>query len=111
MEQRRGVDSDVDLRDPGQDREWQRHRFVLPAIALGGMLGASARHAADLLWPTATGEVPWGTWGVNVVGSLLIGVLMVVEAGLMWKYVKAGPPPEDEVLARSDDDAELTFAY
>ena len=41
----------------------------------------------------------------------LIGVLMVVEAGLMWKYVKAGPPPEDEVLARSDDDAELTFAY
>ena len=79
---------------------------------------------------TEMGRQPWSVFGVlktatsvspgvgaasmliSVIAlTVLIGVLMVVEAGLMWKYVKAGPPPEDEVLARSDDDAELTFAY
>jgi CrcB protein len=78
MEQPRGVDPDVDLHEPDQAREWQRHRFVLPAIALGGMVGASARHGADLLWPTSRGEIPWATLGVNVVGGLLLGVLMVL---------------------------------
>jgi len=83
MREPHGVDPDVDLHDPGQVREWQRHRFVLPAIALGGMLGASARHGADLLWPAKPGAVPWTTLGVNVLGCLLIGVLMVlvVEVG------------------------------
>jgi len=78
VQQRRGVDPDVDLHEPGQAREWQRHRFVLPVIALGGMLGASARHGAELLWPTAGGSVPWATLGVNTLGCLLIGVLMVL---------------------------------
>ena len=83
MHEEHGADPDVDLHDPDQAREWQRHRFVLPAIALGGMLGASARHGADLLWPAKPGAVPWTTLGVNVLGCLLIGVLMVlvVEAG------------------------------
>lgn len=78
MPQPRGVDPDVDLDDPRQAREWQRHRFVLPVIAAGGMLGASARHGADLLWPARDGAVPWATLGVNVLGCLLIGVLMVL---------------------------------
>ncbi|MBI2243845.1 MAG: fluoride efflux transporter CrcB [Nocardioides sp.] len=77
------VDPDVDLHAPGQHREWSRHRFVLPAIALGGMLGASARYAAARVWPTPEAGVPWTTLGVNAVGCLLIGVLMVfvVEVG------------------------------
>jgi CrcB protein len=77
------VDSDLDLHISSQRDEWQRHRVVLPVIALGGMVGASARYGADLLWPTASGGVPWATLGVNAVGCLLIGVLMVhvVEVG------------------------------
>lgn len=77
------VDPDVDLYAPGQRREWSRHRFVLPAIALGGMVGASARYAAARVWPTPDSGVPWTTLGVNAVGCLLIGVLMVfvVEVG------------------------------
>ncbi|HYF71931.1 MAG TPA: fluoride efflux transporter CrcB [Nocardioides sp.] len=72
------VDPDIDLHVPGQRVEWSRHRFVLPAIALGGMAGAGARHAAAERWPTATDGMPWTTLGVNAVGCLLIGVLMVV---------------------------------
>lgn len=77
------VGPDVDPRAPGRRREWSRHRFALPVIALGGMTGASARYAAARIWPTSDAGVPWTTLGVNVVGCLLIGVLMVfvVEAG------------------------------
>jgi CrcB protein len=75
------VDPDVDRR--GRPHDWHRHRFVLPVVAAGGMLGASARYAAGLAWPTHSGQVPWTTLGVNVLGCLLIGVLMVfvVEVG------------------------------
>lgn len=77
------VDPDADLRDPRQRREWTAHRWVLPTIALGGMLGASARHGLELAWPAATGDFPWATFVTNVVGCALIGLLMVhvVELG------------------------------
>jgi fluoride exporter len=77
------VDPDVDLHVAAQRDEWRRHRVVLPVIAAGGMAGASARHAVDVLWPPASGGLPAGTLGVNALGCLLIGVLMVyvVEVG------------------------------
>ena len=77
------VDPDVDLHVPAQRREWSRHRFVLPVIAVGGVLGASARYAAALTWRTPAEGMPWTTLTVNAVGCLLIGVLMVfvVEVG------------------------------
>jgi CrcB protein len=77
------VDPDVDLHVPSQRREWRRHRFVLPVIAAGGMLGASARHGAAEVWPTDADALPWTTLTVNAIGCLLIGVLMVfvVEIG------------------------------
>jgi len=71
------VDPDIDLHAASQRREWSRHRFVVPVIAVGGMVGASARYAAAELWPTAADAMPWTTLGVNAVGCLLIGVLMV----------------------------------
>ncbi|MEW2619108.1 CrcB family protein [Streptomyces sp. NPDC048106] len=51
---------------------------VLAAVAAGGALGACARYAAALLWPTASGAFPWTTFWVNVAGCAVIGVLMVV---------------------------------
>ncbi len=77
------VDPDIDLHVPGQRVEWHRHRFVLPAIAAGGMVGASARYAAGRVWPTSGHDLPWTVLGVNAVGCLLIGALMVavVEVG------------------------------
>ncbi len=77
------VDPDVDLRSPRQRRELHTHRSVLPVIALGGMLGAAARHGLELAWPPGPGTLPWATLLTNVSGCLLIGLLMVhvVEGG------------------------------
>ncbi|WP_323102025.1 fluoride efflux transporter CrcB [Intrasporangium sp. YIM S08009] len=77
------VDPDVDLTVPAQRREWGAHRYVLPVIALGGVLGACARYGLAQAAPAQPGSIPWTTLSINVSGSLLIGVLMVfvVEVG------------------------------
>ena len=73
------VDPDVDLRVPQDRAELGRHHVsVLAAIAVGGALGALGRHLVGEAWPTAPGAFPWGIFGVNVSGCLLIGVLMAV---------------------------------
>ncbi|MFJ4674825.1 fluoride efflux transporter FluC [Kitasatospora sp. NPDC088783] len=51
---------------------------VLAVIAVGGVLGASARYAIALAWPTAPGLFPWSTLVVNAVGCAVIGVFLVV---------------------------------
>ncbi|HET7398190.1 MAG TPA: fluoride efflux transporter CrcB [Intrasporangium sp.] len=51
---------------------------VVAAVAVGGALGAAARYASALLWPTATGRFPTTTLLVNVVGCALIGILLVL---------------------------------
>ena len=77
------VDPDADLHDPGQRREWSAHRWVLPGIAVGGMIGASGRYALEQAWAPHPGEWPWATFVTNVSGCTLIGILMVyvVEVG------------------------------
>ncbi|WP_436318774.1 fluoride efflux transporter FluC [Streptomyces griseofuscus] len=57
---------------------WRTQGPVLAAIAFGGAIGACARYAIALLWPTASGAFPWTTIWVNVSGCAVIGVLMVV---------------------------------
>jgi CrcB protein len=50
-------------------------------VAAGGALGASARYMVVVAARRVMGiEFPWGTIAVNVVGSFLIGVLIVVLA-------------------------------
>ena len=77
------VDPDVDLHVAGDTREWSTHRWVLPVIALGGMLGASARHGLELPWTASPEQWPWATLVTNASGCVLIGMLMVqvVEVG------------------------------
>uniref|UniRef100_UPI001BE44A96 fluoride efflux transporter CrcB n=1 Tax=Streptomyces polyasparticus TaxID=2767826 RepID=UPI001BE44A96 len=58
-------------------RPGPRQAPVLAAVALGGGLGATARYAASLAWPTGPDAFPWTTLTVNVIGCALIGVLMV----------------------------------
>lgn len=45
----------------------------LLAIACGGALGALARVAVARGFPTTTGEWPWATFAVNVVGAAMLG--------------------------------------
>ncbi|WP_145792282.1 fluoride efflux transporter CrcB [Kitasatospora atroaurantiaca] len=51
---------------------------AVAVVALGGVLGASARYGAGLLWPTGPTAFPWTTLVVNVVGCAVIGVFLVV---------------------------------
>ncbi|MFJ8658830.1 fluoride efflux transporter CrcB [Streptomyces sp. NPDC093795] len=51
---------------------------VVGAVAAGGVLGATARYGAALLWPTPEGAFPWTTFTVNVSGCALLGLLMVL---------------------------------
>ena len=51
------------------------------SVALGGAIGASARYLTSLGAMRLMGPgFPWGTLTVNVVGSFLMGVLVVVLA-------------------------------
>jgi CrcB protein len=50
---------------------------TLLAVAAGGAIGAGARHLFNLQALRLFGpNFPWGTVGVNIVGSLLMGVLV-----------------------------------
>jgi CrcB protein len=55
---------------------------VLTAIAAGGVLGAEARYALSLWHPFSADQWPLTTWSVNLGGSFLLGVLMVVFTDL-----------------------------
>ena len=44
-------------------------------VALGGGLGAASRFGVSLAFPARGDAWPWATFGINVAGSLLIGVL------------------------------------
>jgi fluoride exporter len=75
------ADSDVDLRVPRQRAELRRAPWaVLSVISAGGVLGAVARYGLGQAFPAAPDGFPWATFGINVVGCLLIGVLMVLIA-------------------------------
>jgi CrcB protein len=73
------VDPDVDLRDERQRVELHHHHpLVLAAIAVGGVIGAESRYGLSRAIPHDAGSFPWSTLLINLVGSLLLGVLMAV---------------------------------
>jgi len=79
------VDPDVDLWVPADRSELRPHPApVLLSVSAGGALGAACRWALDVAVPHAAGGFPWGTFGVNVSGCLLIGVVMPL-AGELWR--------------------------
>jgi CrcB protein len=54
--------------------------LIAIAIAVGGGIGAAARHGVALLWPAETGEFPWITLAINLAGCAALGALMVLVA-------------------------------
>lgn len=65
--------------------------LVFVAVAAGSALGGVARYALSGVVARAIGETfPWGTLVVNVVGSLLIGVVATLtgpDGRLLWSPV------------------------
>jgi CrcB protein len=51
---------------------------VLAAVAAGGMLGAAARFAVAEAIPHRPGVFPWATFWTNLLGSLVLGFLLVL---------------------------------
>lgn len=51
---------------------------VLAVIAIGGMLGATARFKLSEALHTTADRFPWATFWTNVSGSFLLGFLLVV---------------------------------
>ena len=51
---------------------------LLGAVAAGGALGALARYLVSVAWPHPVAGFPWSTLAINLVGSLLIGVVIAV---------------------------------
>jgi CrcB protein len=51
---------------------------VVAAVAAGGALGALARYGLGVEFPHPRTGFPWATFGINVSGCLLIGVLVVL---------------------------------
>ena len=62
----------------------------LPPIAAGGALGGLARYAVAAAWPVGPGAFPWSTLTVNITGSFLLGMLMVLvlEVWRPTRYVR-----------------------
>ena len=71
-------DSDVDLHEPRQRAELRHPAPVLLSIAVGGALGAAARYGLGRAFPVTANGFPWTTFGINVTGCLLSGILMVL---------------------------------
>ncbi|MET8255031.1 CrcB family protein [Micromonospora sp. NPDC005197] len=86
------TDPDVDLRVPADRRELTAHpATILAVIAAGGALGALARAGLQHVAPHAPTAFGWATFGVNVSGCLLIGVLMAVLGHLGGGHPLARP--------------------
>lgn len=66
--------------------------MILAAVALGGALGAVARYLLAVRVYSLLGiDFPYGTLGVNVVGSLVLGVIvaLVEERGALSPETRA----------------------
>ena len=63
---------------------------VLVAIALGAMLGATARYELATWMAVSPGGFPWPTFWTNVSGSLVLGALVVIliERSSSSRYVR-----------------------
>lgn len=63
-----------------------RERVVVAVISVGGILGAAARYEAGAWWLTPASRFPWTTWGINVAGCALIGVLLVLVSDMFTSH-------------------------
>jgi len=76
------VDPDLGVGEPGRRSQRRRDRrrqvFIVAALGIGGVLGAVSRYALLLAMPTPNGHFPWGTFVINISGSAMLGLLLVL---------------------------------
>ena len=69
-----------------------RFRAALPwlAVAVGAVIGTSARYGLDLLMPHDLDAVPWSTILANTIGSFVLGFLAAGTWAVVPDWVRAG---------------------
>jgi CrcB protein len=72
------VDPDIDVGVAAGAPVRRADPRILVAIALGGMIGATARYTLSTWITSPAGGFPWATFWTNVSGSLLLGFMLVV---------------------------------
>jgi fluoride exporter len=55
-----------------------KHLDVVGVVAAGGVLGSLGRYSVGLVVPVRPGGFPFATFGINLTGCLLMGVLAVL---------------------------------
>ena len=83
--QRAVAASDEDLLDKGAG--------LLSAllVGVGAAIGGPLRYLVSRTWPARPGAFPWATFGVNVVGSWLMGVALALSReGVLGPAVATG---------------------
>lgn len=77
-------------RDAPRRRLPRTRPTVLLAIAIGGAGGAPTRYAIERVVPPGANGFPWGTFLVDVSGSLLLGILLalILERWPPTRYVR-----------------------
>jgi CrcB protein len=66
-------------------RDVSHHRRDLDlfvAVAIGGVIGASARYGIGLLLPSATDQWPVATFLINLTGAFILGVVIEAASAL-----------------------------
>lgn len=76
-----------------QDVKPRRDVDLFVAVAIGGVIGALARHAVDLIFPTAADQWPLATFIINLTGAFILG--LVIEAATTF-----APDPGANNVAR-----------
>jgi len=79
------VDSDIDLHVGRQPAHRRDELGLLGVVAAGGAFGAGVRYLLGLAFPQPAGTFPATTFAINVVGSALIGILMVLVTDVWTK--------------------------
>ncbi len=55
-----------------------RELTIALIVGIGGIIGALGRYLVLLAIPTRGGRFPWGTFIINVSGSILLGFILVL---------------------------------
>jgi CrcB protein len=78
LEDDRGSDATALGRGVARRYGWTDRAALLAAIVVGGSLGGVARYLLDTAFPTEPPQFPWALFGINIAGSLLLAVFMVL---------------------------------
>ena len=66
----------MELTPPAHPRPAYRQPTLLGLVVVGGALGTMVRWSLGTAFPVPPGTFPWTTFSINVVGSLLLGLLL-----------------------------------